>query len=84
MKEKNGILYLDLGKGEVDRRTAGWTDKQIHNYDRGQLISQLESAQVVLDTLRENVRDQENRMRDLERILRRKQELVEENYKPQE
>ena len=86
MKEevRNGVTYLELGEGVVERKTAGWTDKQIHNYERGQLIIQLESARTVLNKLKETVKEQEDRMHDLERILRRKQELTEEGYRPQE
>lgn len=82
MKEENGITYIDMGKGKVPRKTAGWSDKQIHNKPFDELEAMLNSAKIVLDTLRSSVKDQENRIHDFERILRRKKELNEEGYRP--
>lgn len=82
MREKNGVTYLDLGEGQVERKTGGWSDKQIYGKTNKELDVQLASARKILGVLRDNVREQEDRIHDMERILRRKQELKEEGYRP--
>lgn len=69
-------VYIDLDKFKtVERRTAGWTDEQIANYPQEQLAEQIQSAKMTITTMRDNIETQEQRIRDLEQVLRRKQEL---------
>jgi len=76
------VTRLDLGKGKTERKTAGWTDKQIFNQKFETLEAQMDSSKKILETLRDNVRETEDRVRDFERIIRRKKELMEEGYQP--
>lgn len=77
------ITRLDLGEGKTERKTAGWTDKQIFGKSVEEIDRMIKGGEMVLDTLRQNVTEQEKRIHDLRRILRRKQELAEEGYRPE-
>lgn len=69
------ILFLDLGKGEVPEKTAGWTDDQILNKSISDFDQMIASAQHVIDQLEKSIADQEKLLRDYKRLKRRREEL---------
>lgn len=69
------VTFIDMGRGEGVRKTAGWTDEQIRAKsvaDIDQMISQNEKA---AQGLRRALEDQENRLAGLRMVRQRRLDL---------
>lgn len=70
------VTYIDLdAQRTTPVITAGWTDEQIKNKDLSELDGMISSAQAGLDSLRETVRAEEDRLADLILLRGRKVSL---------
>lgn len=83
MREKLGIpmgasltlIDMDANPDKYERKTAGWTDEQIKNKTVAEFDAMINSAQLAIDSLEATVRDQKERVVDLQRIRGRRTEL---------
>lgn len=69
------ITFMHLGEGVKEITTDGWTDTQIKNKTLAELDAMIQQHETVLETLEETLREQRNRIRQFERIRRRKEEI---------
>lgn len=71
------VTFIDMDKNpdKIERKTSGWTDSQIRNKDIAEINQMINSAQLVVDGLEDTIREQKDRISDLQRVLGRKLEL---------
>ena len=67
--------FVNLVQQAPEVITGGWTDTQIRGKSEKEIISMINGCEYLIDTLRQNVRNEEDRLYDLRAIHRRKQQL---------
>lgn len=71
--------YIDLDEQRRNTPpeviTGGWTDSQIRGKSEQEILAMVEGCERLIETLRQNVRSEEDRLYDLRAIQRRKQQL---------
>lgn len=69
------VVHVDLGRGVVERTTAGWTDEKVRLRPVEYFDKEIGSAERVLTDLKKYVEQQEKFLDDWRALRRRREEL---------
>mgnify|MGYP001058433334 CR=1 FL=1 len=69
------VTFIDMGRGEAERKTAGWTDKQILSKSIAQLDQEITQNEKAAQGLRDALKGQEDRLAGLRMVRFRRSEL---------